>query len=307
MADDLNDMLLFAQVARHGSLTRAAQVAGVPKSTLSRRLAALEERLGTQLMVRTTRKLALTEAGHAFVERCSRILEEVEEAREFAGALGQKPQGRLRVALPPDFAMHWLAEPIAEFSQRYPDIALDIELTTRHVDLISEGVDCMVRVGHLPDSGLYARKLADIERGLYASPHWLAGRAPMCRPEELPADDFIGLAEAVRNPVVLRQGRKRFTLTMRPRLAVSSIVLIRHLAMAGAGIADLPVKTSAPEVAAGRLVQLCADWSLEPVTATLLTPSRRLLPTRTRVFIEHLAQSLAGDLGLRDSAPTIPT
>ncbi len=185
MIDDLNDMLIFAEVVRSGSITRAGERLDLPKATVSRRLSRLEARLGTKLLHKTTRRLELTEVGEAYYERCLPILEEVEETRDFASQLSSKPRGRLRITAPADFAAQWLAVPLATFCAAYPEITVDIDLSSRQVDLIAERVDVAIRAGQLSDSTLVARPLLMLTRSLYASPLYLSATGLPATPDEL--------------------------------------------------------------------------------------------------------------------------
>ncbi|MDE2289576.1 MAG: LysR family transcriptional regulator [Burkholderiales bacterium] len=290
MIDDLNDMLIFAEVVRSGSITRAGDRLGLPKATVSRRLTRLETRLGTKLMHKTTRRLELTEVGQAYYERCLPILEEVEETRDFASQLSNRPRGRLRVTAPSDFAMQWLAPALATFCAAYPEISVDMDLSPRHVDLIAERVDVAIRAGHLSDSTLVARHFLDLTRSLYASPIYLSQTGMPTSPDELAGHRFV-LLQGARNVIdsdVLTRGRQRVEFTMRGALQVNSMGMVKELALAGAGMAALTDGLAAPSAALGRLVKVLPEWSLPSHPVHMVTPSRRFLPRKTQVFIEHM-------------------
>ncbi|GAB3626762.1 LysR family transcriptional regulator [Pandoraea terrae] len=290
MIDDLNDMLIFAEVVRSGSITRAGERLSLPKATVSRRLSKLEARLGTRLLHKTTRRLELTEVGEAYYERCLPILEEVEETRDFASQLSNKPRGRLRVTAPGDFAMEWLAVPLATFCAAYPEITVEIDLSSRQVDLIAERVDVAIRAGHLSDSTLVARPLLELSRSLYASPLYLASTGMPSTPDELEGHRFVILqgARRVFNTDTLSRGRQRADITMHGAIQANSMGMVKEMALAGSGIAALTDILAQPGVAAGRLVRVLPEWSLPSSPVHLVTPSRRFLPRKTQVFIEHL-------------------
>lgn len=183
--DLLNDMALFVEVARAMSFRRAAEALGMPNSTLSRRVSALEKAIGLRLMHRTTRRLELTEAGQLYYERCKRIVEEARLAHEQLGELLAQPSGVLRASLPVDFANSTLAPLIAEFARRHPGIRFEFDLTPRRVDLVSEPFDVAIRMGASQDSTLVARLLATLDTHLYASPAYVSRVGPPRQPADL--------------------------------------------------------------------------------------------------------------------------
>jgi DNA-binding transcriptional LysR family regulator len=172
--NEINDMLVFAAVGRSGSITRAGKALGLPKSTVSRRVAALEERLGNRLFLTAARKLVLTDAGQILLERCQRLADEADDALAFASELTDQPTGTLRVTMPPDLGQFLMAGPIATFAARYPRLSLKVDESQRFVDLATERVDVALRTGSLPDSSLVARPLVSLTMGVFASPAYLA-------------------------------------------------------------------------------------------------------------------------------------
>lgn len=172
-AVDPNDLLIFAHVAELGSFSRAAEKLGLPKSTVSRRLSALEQRLGEKLLLRTTRRQTLTELGLQLLEHARQVAAEVEAVGALSERRQATPSGRLRVSMPSDFGNLLLADSLAAFVAMYPSIQLELDLSPRRVDLLGEGFDVVVRLGKLPeDSLLVARRLADFPAGLYAAPNY---------------------------------------------------------------------------------------------------------------------------------------
>ena len=171
MTVEPNDLLLFARVADAGSFSRAAVAAGLPKSTLSRRIAALEAQLGERLLLRTTRRLAVTDFGHGVLEHARQIAADVEAAAALAQHRQAEPSGRLRVSMPSDFGNVVLGQRLADFIARHPTIELELDLSPRRVDLVGENFDVALRMGDLPDDAtLAARRLAVFSHGLYAAP-----------------------------------------------------------------------------------------------------------------------------------------
>lgn len=292
MLDDLQDMLIFAAVARAGSITRAGETLGLPKSTVSRRLAALEERLGSRLIIKTTRKLTLTESGEAFLERCERLADDVEEARAFASGLAEAPRGTLRVTMPPDLGTV-LGNAFATFAERYPEIEMDLDLSPRFVDLVAERFDCAIRGGVLPDSSLVARRLFEMQSGAFASPSYLARHGSPSAPGDLAQHSFIILhGREARDQVCLEHGRRREQVPLHGRIRVNGLGMQIKLAQVGAGMAVLPEVYVQDDLQAGRLVRVLPEWHLQPNSVWIVTPTRRLLPRKTALFIEHLVAAL---------------
>jgi DNA-binding transcriptional LysR family regulator len=292
ITDDLNDMLVFAEVARAGSLTAAGAVLGMPKTTVSRRLSKLEQRMGTRLFDKSTRKIELTEVGVAYLARCLPILEDVEAARDFASQLAEKPRGRLRISAPPDFAELWLAGPLTRFSLRYPEVSLEFDLSARHVDLIGERIDIAIRAGHLTDSTLVARHLGDMTRSLYASAAYLEREGVPETPADLPHHRFVLLrgARKVHDTDILSKGRQQVEFRMPGRIEANSLSLVREFAAAGAGIAVLPDAMTGGPMQREDLIRVLPDWTLAATPVHFVMPSRRFVPRKTQVLLEYLTK-----------------
>src|ERR1700722_2637305 len=172
----LDDIEIFVKVVENKSFSAAAKKLRLPKSTLSRRISQMEERLTVKLLQRTTRHLSLTPIGQAYYEKCIVVLERLEEAQDLIKGLQAAPKGRLRLTIPYELGLFFLKEIIAKFLKAYPEIMLELELTNRLVDLVEEGFDLALRIGHLADSSLMAVKLLELEGGIYTSPAFLKDR-----------------------------------------------------------------------------------------------------------------------------------
>jgi len=202
MAVDPNDLLLFAGVADAGSFSRAAERLGLPKSTVSRRIAGLEAELGERLLLRTTRKLAVTDFGASVLDHAHHVVEEVEAAATLALQRKAQPSGRLRISMPGDLASLVFSDLFAEFIARYPAISLEVDLSPRRVDLIGENFDVAIRMGDLPDdASLAARRLATWSAGLYAAPAYLARQGAPSEPEALMEHDTLRLLARTGEPL----------------------------------------------------------------------------------------------------------
>ncbi|GKS99530.1 LysR family transcriptional regulator [Acidovorax sp. SUPP3434] len=288
----LNDMALFVEVVKAKSFRAAGDATGVPNSTLSRRIGALEKSIGLRLLHRTTRRIELTEAGQIYYERCRRIVEEARIAHEQLGDLLAQPSGVLRASLPVDFATIYVAPLIAEFARRYPGIAFDLDLSPRRVDLVAEPFDVAIRMGEQPDSTLVARQLARLTTHLYASPRYLQAAGEPTDPDALSQHECIGSPKL--GPWVLNadEGGATVEVAIGQRFKVNSVGMCRSLAVLDQGIALLAEGVVADHVAEGRLRRILPGWYGTPVPVYALTETR-LLPAKTLRFIEFLQERLA--------------
>ncbi|MCA8002603.1 LysR family transcriptional regulator [Burkholderia metallica] len=286
----LNDMALFVEVVKAKGFRSAAETLGVPNSTLSRRIGALEKAIGLRLLHRTTRRIELTEAGRLYFERCKRIVDEARLAHEQLGDLLAEPTGVLRASFPVDFAVTYLAPLIVEFSNRYPKLTFDFELTSRRVDLVSEPFDVAIRMGESEDSQLIARRLATLGNYLYASPGYLDREGEPRMPDDLTRHACLGLARA--GTWTLHDGVRTVSVPVSSRFAVNSVGMLRRLATLDAGIIVLSEEIVADDLAAGRLRRVMPAWEGEPVPVYAMTETR-LLPAKTQHFIEFLRERFA--------------
>ncbi|MBP5086009.1 LysR family transcriptional regulator [Pseudomonas chlororaphis] len=287
----LNDMALFVEVVKARSFRRAAEAMGMPNSTLSRRISGLEKAIGLRLLHRTTRKIELTEAGQLYFDRCKRIVEEARLAHEQLGEMLARPSGLLRASLPVDFATIYLAPLIAEFASRYPGISFDFDLTPRQVDLISEPVDLVIRMGEPPSSNLIARKLASLPRYLYASPAYLERFGEPAHPRELAGHECLRLRSPKTDNWTLSRPGETLEVEVGGRFQLNSVGLIRRLATLDLGIAVLAQGIVTEELANGSLRRVMPQWQASPIPVYALTETR-LLPAKTQRFIEFLRERL---------------
>ncbi len=300
MESDADDLLLFARVMEAGSFSRAAERVRWPKSTVSRRIAALEGRLGEKLLQRSTRRLALTDFGAGVLEHARVIASEVDGALALALHRQQRPSGRLRVTMPADFAQV-LAGVLAGFVQAHPEVNLELDLTPRRVDLIGEGFDLAIRMGDLgEDSQLAARKLGSSDKGLYASPDYLNRVGEPLLPQALESMHGLLILGRTGEPLAWQLSRGDETQgtleTHRAlpaqRTLANTLSMLVQLAEAGVGIAGIDDLFARDGLASGRLQRVLRDWRLPPTACWAVFPERRLMPLRTRVFLEALAAHL---------------
>ncbi|HXS51784.1 MAG TPA: LysR substrate-binding domain-containing protein [Usitatibacter sp.] len=292
-----NDLLLFARVADLGSFSRAAERLGVPKSTVSRRVSALESQLGERLLQRTTRKLTLTELGQAVLEHARHVVEDVEAASSLAANRQLQPSGRLRVTMPGDFGNLVMSPMLAAFALKHPAIRLDIDLSARFVDLIGEGFDLAIRMGDLrDDASLAARRVAVFTNGLYASPAYLKRRGKPAEPEALMEHDALHVTSRTGEPMpwTLHRGKQQWHGVPPTRAMANSPELLMRLALKGAGIAAVNDHFALAHVKRKELLCVLPEWRPAPVSAWAVFPGRRLMPAKTRVFLDALAAVLGG-------------
>lgn len=281
---DLTDMLIFARVVEAMSFTAAARRLELSKSVVSARISALEERLGVRLLHRTTRRLALTDDGVRFHDRCARLAAEADEA--VAAAQGDAVRGLLRLTAPEGFAQRHLVPPLAAFVERHPDIRLDLSITDRKVDLVGEGYDVAVRIAaRLADSSLVARRLRSDRIVLCAAPAYLARRGTPRAPAELVQHTCLRYSRQRPREEWAFEG---LAVTVDGPLAASSGTLLREAAIAGVGIAVLPESEIADELAAGRLVTLL-DGALRAADLGVFALHAPRPPARVRALVDHLA------------------
>jgi DNA-binding transcriptional LysR family regulator len=285
----LDDMALFVEVVKVKSFRRAAEGLGMPNSTLSRRITELEKSIGLRLLNRTTRKIDLTEAGQIYFERCKRIVDEARLAHEQLDEMLAQPSGVLRASLPVDFATTYLAPVIAEFSQRYPGISFEFDLTPRNVDLVAEPFDIAIRMGSQSDSSLIARPIARLTPYLYASPKYLERSGEPTNPSDLTQHECLDFPKTMQWK--LDNGNQTVEVLIGSRFRLNSPGMIRRLATLDLGITLLPQEVVADDLAEGRLRRILPQWQGGLVPVYALTETR-LLPAKTQRFIEFLRERL---------------
>lgn len=291
--ENLADLIVFAKVVEERSFSGAARKLGVSLPVVSKKVAALEQRLGARLLHRTTRRLSLTEAGAAVYEHCANIAGEVAAVEAAVSHLYATPRGHLRVSAPLAFGAMHIAPAIPEFLGRYPDITLELTLNDRVVDLAEEGVDVAVRMTPSPAPTLVARRLAGVGRVICAAPDYLTRHGVPTVPADLAGHNCICYSNVV--PVDewrFRAANSEEVVRVRGNYRVNSTDALRKAAVAGMGIAMLPSYTVGQELATGKLVPLLTGYGLpESDIYAVYLPNRHLSP-KTRVFIDYLMECL---------------
>jgi DNA-binding transcriptional LysR family regulator len=286
--DQVKTMRAFVEVARRGSFASAAKHLAISTSTASRLVMELEDWLGAPLLRRTTRSLSLTDAGESYLERCADIVEATDNLQRDAEALAEQPRGRLNVTTAAFLMRTRIAPLLPAFLEQFPDVRLALDLQDKPVDLVGEGIDVAIRIGHLADSAMIARKLGEILMRLTASPAFLekygtpetldALPSYPCLVDTIPTHGGrwpIGRRNKVEGPVSANDGD-----------------LIRQMALAGLGISYLPDFHVEDDIVAGRLVSLFAGEIDDPIGIYALYPARKQITAAARAFVEFLAGGL---------------
>ena len=292
MTLDLNAMATFAAVVDRGGFTAAARELGVSKSVVSKQVSALEARLGTRLLNRTTRRLSPTEAGIAFYERAARIVAEAEAAEHAVNDLADAPRGRLRVSAPMSFGIRQLGPALAAFGRDHPDVRVELALTDRFVDLVDEGFDVAVRIGTLKSSSLIARRLCPVELVLCAAPAYLAAAPRIEAPGDLVAHTCLVDTLRERPNVWQFTGPDgaAHTVSVEAAATANNGDVLARMAAAGGGVAYLPDFIVADLVAAGRLTRLLPDYRRTGAAVHIVYPAVRHLPAKVRVFVDGMVR-----------------
>ncbi|MDA8231450.1 MAG: LysR family transcriptional regulator [Magnetospirillum sp.] len=291
--DLLDAMRAFTQVAEGGSFSAASQRLNLSKSAVSRLVSGLEAELGVRLLQRTTRSLALTEAGRAYLERSRAILSEIEDAHLAISHHQAEPTGRLRVTTPVSFATHHLSPILPAFLDRHPRLSLDMAPTDRFVDLVEEGFDLAIRVGRLAESSLIARRLAPSRRFVCASPAYLARHGTPATPADLGHHDCLSHGDLGAGEWGFVDARGRsFGVEVTGRVRAGSGDLLRELALAGVGVAYLPTFFIGPDIREGRLVPLLTGFTSQDAAVHAVWPAGRHLSPKVRAFVDFLAERI---------------
>jgi len=294
MADALQEMSVFSRVVVSGSLSAAARELGISPALVSRRLAALESRLGVRLINRTTRSLHLTVEGARYYDVCTRVLAEIEEADAEVSVGRVEPQGALKVALPASFGHQHVAPLVPQFAARYPKVQLALSLSDRTVSIMDEGFDVAVCIADLQDSSLAARRLAPNRRVVCASPAYLKAHGVPRTPEELAQHNCLVTSDFTSTWDYKAPDGRPGAVRVSGRYCCDNWEVLREWALAGLGIALKSTWDVYRQLEDGSLVALFPGYEFHTEVAIYAVyPHRRFLPAKTRVFIEFLAQSFA--------------
>ncbi|HEX5391996.1 MAG TPA: LysR family transcriptional regulator [Rhodocyclaceae bacterium] len=292
--DRLTQIEAFVATATLGSLSAAARKEGVTPAIMGRRIDALETRLGVKLLVRTTRRLSLTQEGAAFLEDCQRLLAELGNAEASVSLGAIRASGHLRISAPAGFGRRHVAPRVAEFLDGHPEITVSLDLSDRTADIVNEGIDCAVRIGGLADSNLISVLLGEVKRAVVASPAYLAERGRPQTPEDLAGHECLSLTQQA-GWLFSDPGRKGETRLVKVsgRLQCNDGSVLHEWVLAGRGLAWRSLWEVGEDLRAGRLVAVLEDCAAPPQGIRAVFPQRQM-PLRLRLFIEHLKAVYGG-------------
>ena len=290
--DKLKQIESFVTVAAKGSLTAAAAAEGIAPAVVGRRIDALEEHLGVKLLLRTTRRITLTNEGSAFLEDCQRLLADLANAEASVSAGGVKASGYLRITAPAGFGRRHVAPLVPAFVAQHPDVKVSLNLSDRLVDIVNEGFDCAVRVGDLPDSSLVSVRLADNRRLCVATPQYLTRAGTPQHPHELARHDCLILssdASQTRGWAFTIDGEVSH---LRPngRLDCNDGQVLHDWCLAGLGIAWRSMWEVESQLASGELVSVLSAFAAPPNGIHAVFAQRKHLPLRVRLWVDYLKQ-----------------
>ncbi|MBO9195931.1 LysR family transcriptional regulator [Rhizobium sp. 16-449-1b] len=285
---------VFVAAVDHGSLAAAARQHGMTPSMAGKHVASIEATLGVRLLHRTTRKLHLTEIGHDYYQRSSVILSALDEADRHAIQGQDQPRGVLRITAPSTFSALHLGAPVAEYTRRYPDVSVEMNLEDRFVDIIEGGFDLAIRIGSLPDSSLVARRFGESKMAACAAPSYLDKHGRPTDPADLRRFDRLAFSRSTSGGdwgFTDRSG-KTVTVTGPVRLRADNIQMLLAVALAGGGIAYGPTFVLGDYLASGALEQVLPDYSTESLGIHAVYPTTRMLGTKVRCFVDLLEERL---------------
>ncbi|MDF5711421.1 MAG: LysR substrate-binding domain-containing protein [Nostoc sp. S4] len=292
--DDANAVLIFLKVAELGGFVAAARSLDLPKSTVSLKVNALEQRLGVRLFHRTTRRVSLTEEGRLYYENCLPILNALDNGNDAIASLQGYPQGTVRVTATILFVQSFLAPNLAEFLLIYPDIRVILNATTEYKDIVKEGYDLAIRIGQLDDSTSLVRRISTARLKLFASATYLKTAGEPRAIADLTSHTLLCMAHH-QNEVTWtlhNQQQETVTLSFRPRLLSNDIAPIYQAIVTGVGIGLLPEFVFQQELQSGNIVNVLSQWSSTAIPINALYPSRKYIPMKVKVFLEFLEQKM---------------
>jgi LysR family transcriptional regulator, regulator for bpeEF and oprC len=290
---DLDDLRVFERVGALGSFAAAAKALGQPRSNVSRSVARLEASLATRLIHRTTREVTLTPAGESLMARCASALGELNDALTHVGSLSNEVSGPLILSAGIGFGINVLSDQLPGFLRSFPNVCVQLDLTSRAADLVADRVDVAIRLGPLPDSSMVAVFLGEMKRALCAAPAYLRLHGEPQAPDDLPNHRVIEMPAPdgrARTWRFVKEGRTS-EIAVEPRVAVNDALTIHRLVLNGAGIGIVSCYLCAPDLDAGRLVHLLPAWSMPSIPVNMVFPSRRELSPVVRAFVDYMKQA----------------
>ncbi len=294
---NLDGIEVFVKVVQAGSFSQAAKILGMPNSTVSAKVSQMERRLGVTLLQRTTRKLNLTQAGKSYFRRCAQALNDLQAAESELATAQSEPQGVLRLTAPVEIGHSVLPAVIRAYLQKHARMTVDLIVTNRLLDLITEGVDVAVRAGKLKDSALIARRFALGRFTLWASPVYLKNHSAPSHPKELSRHNFLQFSLFKSRPLELTNGKDSVKIAVSGRLLADDFEVLKSCAVLGEGIAFLPSFLCGEEKTHNKLVRVLPGWHGDSVSFSLVYPAQRFVSPKVRAFIA-VAEEMLKDRGV---------
>jgi DNA-binding transcriptional LysR family regulator len=283
---DLNEIAVFLKVVQAGSFSQAARQLGMPNSTVSAKVSALEARLGVTLIQRTTRRLSVTDAGKAFFARCAQGMEEFKVAEEEVTRIQSEPQGLLRITAPVELGAVVLPVAIAAYTKKFPKVSLELILSDQSVDLVAEGVDLAIRAGALPSSSLIAKKLGAVYFAPFASRQYLKANGTPKVPKDLKDHGLLAFAGFAQEGWKLTSGKSTVTLSAPRKIVVNDLSGLKALAVSGLGIALLPTFLCHAEIRSEKLMRILPEWKTHLRPVHFVHPSGKFKSAKVKSFVE---------------------
>ena len=301
--DKFKALEAFVRVVDTGGITRAAELLNAPKASVSTLIQELEAQLGVRLLHRTTRKVTVTADGAAYYERCIRLLDDLREADESVSAQQGSTSGRLRVDVPTSMGSLLMFAGMKDFLARYPQINLEMGCSDRIVNMVSEGVDCVIRVGEVTDPAVVARRIGSMRFVTCAAPSYIAAHGKPAHPDDLMQHRWIGYfmssAPGRVFPVDFAKDGQRLERIIDCALSVNDSNVYDDAVRAGLGVGQLPSYAFECARESGDLVEVLGDWTTDALPVHVLYPSNRLLSTRVQAFVEWVAEFFERTPGLK--------
>ena len=306
--DRFDAMQTFARVVEAGSFTKAAHTLHMSRTTATQLVQQLEAHLRVKLLHRTTRTVKVTEDGAAYYERVVRLLADLDDADTSLSSATASPRGRLRVDVPSPVARLILVPALPAFHARFPDIQLDMGVSDRMVDLISDSVDCVLRIGELADSSLMTRRVGELPLGAYASPSYLARAGTPAHPKDLESTHhrsvgFLRARNGKAAPIVVQRDGERIEVQGRYVVAVDDGNAYLAAGLAGMGVVCMPRYMAGASLASGELVPLFEGWHFEVMPMYVVFPATRHVSPKLRAFIDWVVALMAVHAPMRDARP----
>ena len=288
---ELNGMMLFTAVVRANGFSQAARDIGQPKSTISRKVAQLEEELGVRLLQRDSRNISLTQIGALFFQHCETISQEIEAAKAIIENTHSDIAGSLRIAIPVSFSQEVIGHLCSSFMRLYPNIELDIQFTDNDIGLVGEGYDIAIKYGPLQSSDLVARLLFERQPILVASPNYIKKHGAPATPQELTKHQGILLGTSLSAPIwSIGKGNRKIMATFQRKVRVNSAKMVKRFALDDFGIALLSNTSCKQEIASGSLVPILQEWPMDPIKVYGVYSSRRQLASNISAFLDFISK-----------------